>query len=155
VRYRSRSIATAALLIAYGAFTSFLGARQLAELPGRARPEPDPLATALGFLGFALSLVAYAWLGRAVLRAGGPAAEAARAGALAGALAGLGGGALQALAVSDYLGGVIARYAVPEAFLPAALGAFVVLSGLAAAVFAAAIAWTGHALTRSRSLERP
>ena len=65
------------------------------------------------------------------------------AGLAGGALAGVAGGAAQSLALSDYLGAVLAGYAVPPEFLAVALGAYVLVATCAAAMVAAAVTYAG------------
>jgi hypothetical protein len=132
------------LLIAIGAIEARVSAQQLAETVGRPRLESaGVMLTAAGLLA---STVVYLVLGhladddRAALRAG----------ALTGALAGLMGGTVRALIIDGPLTDLVTRYtSVPDWFVPAALAVFVALSCAGSAVGGAALAWTGHRLSRA------
>lgn len=147
---RAAPLLAVALLIAIGAVEARVSAEQLAEAVGRPRLEGTGVAlTAVGLLASALI---YLVLGHLALddRA------ALRAGTLTGAFAGLGGGTVRALIISGVVADLVARYAaVPEWFVPGALGTFVVLSCAASAVGGGAIAWTGRRLSRALRSRRP
>ena len=147
---RAAPLLAVALLVAIGAVESSVSAQQLAEAIGRPRLEGAGVTlTAAGLLASALI---YLVLGHLALddRA------ALRIGALTGAFAGLVGGTVRALTISAVVADLVARYAaVPEWFVPGALGIFVVLSCAASAVGGGAIAWTGRRLSRALRSRRP
>jgi hypothetical protein len=145
-----RFIAAVVLLVAIGAVEASVSAEQLAEAVGRPRLEAAGVTlTAIGLLASALIYVVLGHLAlddRAALRAG----------ALTGAFAGLGGGTVRAIIISGVVADLVARFAaVPEWFVPGALGMFVVLSCAASAVGGGAIAWTGRRLSRALRSRRP
>jgi hypothetical protein len=142
-------IATA-VLIAIGAIEARVSAQQIAESVGRPRIETAGVTlTAAGLLA---STVVYLVLGH--LSADDRAAL--RTGVITGLLAGLAGGALRAFIISGAVADLVARYAgVPDWFIAAALGIFVVLSCLASAVGGGAIAWTGRRISRAARSRPP
>ena len=138
------------LLIGIGAAEARVSAQQIAESVGRPRLESaGVMLTAAGLLA---STVIYLVLGHLATddRA------ALRGGVLTGVLAGLMGGALRALIISGAVAELVARYAaVPDWFITAALGVFVVLSCVASAVGGGAIAWTGRRISRAARSRPP
>jgi hypothetical protein len=75
---------------------------------------------------------------------------ALRAGALTGAFAGLIGGTVRALIISEVVADLVSGFAaVPDWFVPLALGVFVALSCAGSAAGGGAIAWTGRRLSRA------
>ena len=117
------------LLIGIGAAEASVSAQQIAESVGRPRLEgAGVMLTAAGLLA---STVIYLVLGHLATDD----RSALRGGVLTGVLAGLIGGALRALIISGAVAELVARYAaVPDWFITAALGVFVVLSCVASAI---------------------
>lgn len=145
-----RFIAAVVLLVAIGAVESSVSAQQLAEAAGRPRLEGAGVTlTAAGLLASALIYLVLGHLapdGRAALRAG----------ALTGACAGLVGGTVRALIISGVVAELVARYAaVPDWFVPVALGVFVALSVAASAAGGGTLAWTGRRLSRALRSRHP
>ncbi len=138
-------------LIALGAIESLVSARQLAELPPRARPQLAPAGTLLTGVGFLLSVAIYLWLGRTLARAGLGDGAVVRGGAVTGIVAGAVGGGLRAVAVSDYLADALDRVAVPPGYLQAALVLFVIGAIALGAVGGGALTFLGARLGRQRT----
>lgn len=144
---RSTLVATVVSVAATVAVALF-SAYRLADAPVRGRlPGPDPIGSVASAAALGLGAAAFYRLGRTI---DAPTARTAIvAGAAGGALAGSAGGSAQALALSDYLGAVLAGYAVPSEFLAVALGAYVVVAAVAGAVLAAAFTYAGWYRARS------
>ena len=155
MRYAARALAVALVSAGATIAVALLSADRLAAAPVRGKPPgPDTLGTVASILALCVGLVAFFWLGRSIGRDGGPSRAAVIAGALAGALTGLAGGAAQALALADYLGAVLAGYAVPPEFLTVALGAYVVLATLGAALVGGAVTYLAWHRAPGRQLSR-
>ncbi len=155
MRYAARTIAVA--LVSAGATTgvALLSADRLAAAPVRGKPPgPDALGTVASITAICIGLAAFVWLGRSIARDGERSRAAIVAGALGGALTGMAGGAAQAFALSDYLGAVLAGYAVPPEFLTVALGAYVALATVGAAVVGGAITYLAWHRTRGTQISR-
>jgi hypothetical protein len=132
------------VLVAIGAVEASVSAQQLAESVGR--PRLESAGVMLSAAGLLASAAVYLVLGHLAVddRA------ALRAGAVTGAFAGLIGGSVRALIISGAVSGLVARYAaVPQWFVPLALGVFVGLSCAASVAGGAALAWTGRRLSRA------
>ncbi len=138
------------VLLAIGAIEARVSAQQLAETVGRPRLESaGVMLTAAGLLA---STAVYLVLGhlaeddRAALRAG----------VLTGVVAGLVGGTVRAIIIGGVVADLVARYAaVPDWFVPAALGVFVVLACAVSAAGGGALAWTGRRLSRAARSRPP
>jgi hypothetical protein len=144
VRYAGRTLAAALVSAAATVAVALFSAYRLADAPIRGRLSgPDPIGTLASTLALVIALIAFYRLGRSIAAEAATARPAIVAGALGGALAGLAGGGAQSVALSDYLGAVLAGYAVPPEFLAIALGTYVVVAGCAAAAVAAALTYTG------------
>ncbi len=143
MRYAGRTLAAALVSAAATAAVALFSAYRLADAPIRGRlAGPDPIGTLASTIALVVALIAFYRLGRSIAADAATARPAIVAGALGGALAGLAGGGAQSVALSDYLGAVLAGYAVPPEFLAIALGAYVVVATCAAAAVAAAITYT-------------
>jgi hypothetical protein len=143
VRYAGRTLAAALVSAAATVAVALFSAYRLADAPIRGRlAGPDPIGTLASTVALVVALIAFYRLGRSIAADAATARPAIVAGALGGALAGLAGGGAQSVALSDYLGAVLAGYAVPPEFLAIALGAYVVVATCAAAAVAAAITYT-------------
>ena len=131
---------------------ALLSASRLADAPARGRiAGPDPIGSVASLAALLIGLGAFIWLGRSIARDAPTARPAVVAGAAAGALTGLAGGIAQAVALSDYLGAVLAGYAVPPEFLTVALGSYAVITTAGSAVVGGAITYAAWHRTR-RSL---
>ncbi len=143
MRYAGRTLAAALVSAAATVAVALFSAYRLADAPIRGRlAGPDPIGTLASTVALVVALIAFYRLGRSIAADAATARPAIVAGALGGALAGLAGGGAQSVALSDYLGAVLAGYAVPPEFLAIALGAYVVVATCAAAAVAAAITYT-------------
>jgi hypothetical protein len=143
VRYAGRTLAAALVSAAATVAVALFSAYRLADAPIRGRlAGPDPIGTLASTIALVVALIAFYRLGRSIAADAATARPAIVAGVLGGALAGLAGGGAQSVALSDYLGAVLAGYAVPPEFLAIALGAYVVVATCAAAAVAAAITYT-------------
>ena len=132
------ALVTAAASIAVALFSRY----RLADAPIRGRlAGPDPIGSIGSAAALAIGVIAFYRLGRSFTAT--TARPAIVAGAFGGALAGLAGGAAQSLALADYLGAVLAGYAVPPEFLAIALGAYVLIATCAAAAIAATVTYAG------------
>lgn len=143
MRYAGRTLAAALVSAAATVAVALFSAYRLADAPIRGRlAGPDPIGTLASTVALVVALIAFYRLGRSIAADAATARPAIVAGAVGGALAGLAGGGAQSVALSDYLGAVLAGYAVPPEFLAIALGAYVVVATCAAAAVAAAITYT-------------
>ncbi|HAF08562.1 MAG TPA: hypothetical protein DCK98_00550 [Chloroflexi bacterium] len=143
MRYAGRTLAAALVSAAATVAVALFSAYRLADAPIRGRlAGPDPIGTLASTIALVVALIAFYRLGRSIAADAATARPAIVAGVLGGALAGLAGGGAQSVALSDYLGAVLAGYAVPPEFLAIALGAYVVVATCAAAAVAAAITYT-------------
>jgi hypothetical protein len=144
MRYAGRTIVAAAIAGAATAAVALLSAYRLADAPIRGRLSgPDPVGSLASLIAAVIALVAFFALGRSIARDATTARPAIVSGVLGGALAGLVASVAQSLALSDYLGAVLAGYAVPPEFLAIALRAYVVLATIAASAVAAAVTYAG------------
>ncbi len=151
MRFALASLVATSPLLAYAAAAAALSGRQLELLPTRGTIGPDPLASAIEVVGLALAIATYVLLGRHVARRAGAEADAIRAGAFAGTLVGSLGGALSALAVSDYIAARLRDYAVPRAeLLLATQAAYVVALAASGGILGAVAAWSGWRRWRPR-----
>ena len=150
MRYVAPTLAAALVTAAATVAVALFSAYRLADAPIRGRlAGPDPIGSIASAAALAIGVVAFYRLGRSI--AATTARPAIVAGAFGGALAGLAGGAAQSLALSDYLGAVLAGYAVPPEFLAIALGVYVLVATCAAAAVAGAFTYAGW----SRAHRRP
>jgi hypothetical protein len=99
-----------------------------------------------------IGVIAFYRLGAVVASDSAAARPAIVAGALGGGLAGVIGSAAQSFALADYLGAVLAGYAVPSVFLTIVLGAYVVLATIGTAIVASAVAYIGWSRARPTSV---
>lgn len=136
---RLSTLVTAGVVAGAWALAALVSARGLENAAPRGRPTLDPVASSLEIIATLVSLAAFLALGRHL----GDRSRASRAGATAGVLGGIAAGAAQALGLAGYLGQVLARYNVPEWFLPGALATYVVIATGLMAVLGAAVAWGG------------
>lgn len=155
MRFLRETVVVATALSLYGVAQAFIGARELDTIPPTTRQPNLPVSSALGFVGFAVTLVAYAYLGRAVVRTGASPGDAARRGALAGLVAGVASSLAQAVWQADFFRALALAYGLPDTFAGAALAAIVVLSPLAGAVIGALLTWLAALLSRPRQVETP
>ena len=152
MRYAARTLVVALTSAAATIAVALLSASRLADAPVRGKVAgPDPIGSVASLAALVIGLGAFIWLGRSIARDAPTARPAIVAGAIGGALTGLGGGVAQAIALSDYLGTVLAGYAVPPEFLTAALGTYVATATAGSAVVGGAITYAAWHRTR-RSL---
>jgi len=138
----ARTLAAALVSAAASVAVAVFSAYRLADAPVRGRlGGPDPIGSLASAAALVIAVVAFYRLGQGIDSAG--ARTAIVAGLAGGALAGLAGGGAQSFALSDYLNAVLAGYAVPPEFLAIALGVYVVVATVAAAMVAAAITYAG------------
>ena len=150
MRHAARTIVAAAIAGAATAAVALLSAYRLSDAPIRGRlGGPDPVGSLASLLAFVIALVAFWRLGRSIAADATTARPAIVSGVLGGALAGLVASVAQSFALSDYLGAVLAGYAVPPEFLAIALGTYVILATIAAAALAAAVTYAGWHRARS------
>jgi hypothetical protein len=151
MRYASRTLAAAIATAVAACAVALFSAVRLADAPVRGRlGGPDPIGSLASLVALGVGLVAFFQLGRSIAADAPSSRPAIAAGAVGGALAGLAAGAAQSLALADYLGAVLAGYAVPPEFLAIALGAYVVVAGCATAVVGAAVTYAGWHRARRR-----
>ena len=144
MRLAGRTIVAALIAGGATAAVAVLSAYRLADAPIRGRlGGPDPVGSLASLLAFVIAVVVFWRLGRSMRGEATTARLAIVSGAVGGALAGLIASVAQSFALSDYLGTVLAGYAVPPEFLTIALVVYVVLATVAASVIAAAIAYLG------------
>jgi hypothetical protein len=138
----------ALLLVIVGTLEASESARQLSEIAGRPRLQPEGAGlTALGVAASSCVYLALGWWA-------GADRDAWRLGALTGAVAGLVGGTVRAFLIAGAVGDIVDRYAaVPEWFVPAVLVVFVALAVLVSAVGGAVLAFAGVRIRRSRARE--
>ena len=150
MRYAARTAVVALVSAGATVAVALLSASRLAEAPVRGRPPgPDALGSVASIIALAVGLIAFLWLGGSLARDAATARSVVVTGATAGALTGVTGGLAQAAALSDYLSAVLAGYAVPPEFLTIALGGYVTVATLGAAVIGAAITYAGWQRARS------
>lgn len=138
-------------LVAIGTAESLESARELAELPGRARPTLGGAGAALTLAGLLLSIAVYAALGWFVSTWTEREGAALRIGAGVGLAAGLIGGTIRAVAVSDYVDATVVRFGLPVYLATIALAVFVALSLIVSGAGGAAITWLSFRSARKRS----
>jgi len=154
MRHAGRTIVAALIAGAATAAVAIFSAYRLTDAPIRGRlGGPDPIGSVASLLAIAVALVAFFRLGRAIATDTTTARPAIVSGIFGGALAGLIAGVAQSFALSDYLTAVLAGYAVPPEFLAIALGVYVVIATIGAAVIGAAITYAGW--YRSRATDQP
>jgi hypothetical protein len=151
VRYATRTLAAALVSTAATVTVAIFSAYRLADAPVRGRiGGPDPIGSIASAAALLVGLVAFYRLGRSI-DAPTP-RPALLAGAIGGALAGVASGGAQSAALADYLGAVLAGYAVPAGFLAIALAAYVFIATCVTTVVAAALTYAGwHRARRSVS----
>jgi len=110
--------------------------------------------TALTLVGIALSAAVYAVLGVVLARAGSRQTKAFLIGMVVGAGAGLIGGAIRAYLIRDYLGGVLAGFALAD-LLIVTLAVFVALSVLVSVAAGASLTWLSFRAGRRPPRPRP
>ena len=148
--YAGRTIVAAIIAGAATTAVALFSAYRLADAPIRGRlGGPDPIGSVASLVAFVIALVAFWRLGRSIASDATTSRPAIAAGALGGALAGFIAGIAQSFALSDYLGAVLAGYAVPPEFLALALRAYVVLATIGASVIAAAVTYAGWYRSRA------
>jgi hypothetical protein len=134
---------------------ALLSASRLADAPARGRlAGPDAVGSIATLGALAIGIAAFAWLGRSIARDARSTRPALVAGAVAGALSGIGGGVAQSFALADYLGAVLAGYAVPPEFLTIALGTYVVIATAGGAAVGGAITYVAWNRTRRADATR-
>ena len=154
MRYAGRTLAAALVTAAATVAVAIFSAYRLSSAPIRGRlAGPDPIGSIASAVALIVGVVAFYRLGRSIGTAS--ARPAIVAGAIGGTLAGLAGGTAQSFALSDYLGTVLAGYAVPPEFLTIALAAYVAVATCAAAAVAAAFTYAGWSRGRPRSAGQP
>ncbi len=151
MRYAARTLVVALISAAPTIAVALLSAGRLADAPVRGKVAgPDPIGSVASLVALLIGLGAFIWLGRSIAHDAPTARPAIVAGAIGGALTGLAGGIAQAVALSDYLGAVLAGYAVPPEFLTVALGTYVAIATAGSAVVGGAIAYAAwHRSRRS------
>jgi hypothetical protein len=137
-----------AVLSAYGVAQAVVGARELEHVAPTTRQPQLPLTNLLGIGGFALAVVLYALVGRAVIRAGAPPSAAARRGGVVGLAAGLVSAVAQATLQADFFREVALAYGLPDSFGSFFVVAILVVEPLAGAITGALIAWLAALLFR-------
>ena len=153
MRYAGRTLIAALVSVAATVAVALFSAYRLADAPVRGRlAGPDPVGSLASAAALGIGLAAFYRLGRSIDAV--TARHAIVAGAVGGAVAGIAGGGAQALALADYLGAVLAGYAVPPEFLAIALGAYVLVAACAGTVVAVAFTYLGWHRARS-SVSRP
>jgi hypothetical protein len=151
MRYAWRTLVAAVVAATAAITVAAFSAARLADAPVRGRPAgPDPLGSLLTIVGVAIGLIAFERLGGSIAADGRSSRAAIVAGAAGGAIAGGIGGTAQAMALADYLGAVLAGYAVPPEFLSIALGAYVVIAAGVGTVVGAGTAYVGWHRRRRR-----
>ena len=142
-------------LAAIDVVEAMVSAAELAARPGRGRPDLTFTGGAQSAFGFVASLLVYALLARAVLRAGGDGRLALRDGMIAGVLAGVVGAAVTLITLGGYLQELGGRYGAPAELSLAIAGVFAFLvSVFGGGIFGGALTWLAH-LVLSRTPRRP
>lgn len=155
MRYAARTVAAAVVSAGATVAVALLSAGHLADAPTRGRLSgPDPLASVASLAALAIGVVAFIWLGGSIARDAARPRPAIVAGAIGGALTGLVGGLAQSAALSDYLAAVLVGYAVPAEFLTIALGTYVVIATVSAALVGGAICYAGWYRGRTTTATR-
>jgi hypothetical protein len=136
----------ALLLVIVGTLEASESARQLSEIAGRPRLQPEGAGlTALGVAASSCVYLALGWWA-------GADRDAWRLGALTGAVAGLVGGTVRAFLIAGAVADIVDRYAaVPEWFVPAVLVVFVALAAFVSAAGGGVLAFAGVRIRRSRA----
>ena len=144
MRYARRVLVTALITASAQVAVALLSAARLADAPARGRlAGPDPLGSIASVIAALAGLAAFMRLGGSIAVDSPSSRPPIIAGAIGGALAGLVAGSAQSVALADYLGAVLAGYAVPTEFLVIALGAYLIVAGCAAAAVGAAVTYAG------------
>ena len=134
---------------------ALLSASRLSNAPVRGRlPGPDPVGSAASLAALAVGLAAFIWLGRSLAGDTPAGRTAVVAGVAGGALTGVCGGGAQAIALADYLGAVLAGYAVPPEFLTVALTLYVGVATAGAAAVGGTITYLAWRRARPGSPTR-
>jgi len=141
-------------LVGIGTAEALISNEQLAQLPGRGRPALSAGGTALTFVGIALSVAVYGFLGVLLARGSAREATALSTGMVVGAGAGLIGGAIRAYLIRDYLGGVLAGFGLAD-LLIVTLAVFVALSMLVSVAAGASLTWLSFRAARRLPRPRP
>jgi hypothetical protein len=141
---RRAGSAAIALLIAIGAIEATVSVEQL--MTRHTPPRLERVGVFLTAAGLLASTLVYLALGHLAVSD----RAALRVGIITGAFAGLVGGTVRALIISGVTASLVNSYAaVPDWFVPLALGVFVALSCAGSAAGGGAIAWTGRRLSRA------
>ena len=155
MRYAARTLGVAIVSAGATIAVALLSANRLADAPIRGKlAGPDLIGSLASLAALAIGLIAFLWLGASIARDARTARPAVVAGALGGALTGLTGGVAQSFALSDYLGAVLAGYAVPPEFLTVALGTYVLIATVGAAAIGGAITYAGWHRSRRDQASR-
>jgi predicted MFS family arabinose efflux permease len=141
-------------LIAIGSAEAWISNDELSRLPGRARPALSGGGAALTFIGVALSVAVYAFLGFFLVRDGARGNAVLGIGMAVGGAAGLIGGAIRAYLVRDYLGEVLKGYGLAD-LLIVTLAVFVALSVCVGVAAGAALTWLGSRAGRPPTQRPP
>lgn len=153
MRFLRETILVTAALSLYGAVQAFASAKELETVRPTTSVPNLPVSAAFGFVGFALTVAAFGYLGRRIANAGGAPGVAARRGALAGLVAGAVSSAFQAATQADFYRLRALAFGLPNEFALAAI-AFVLVAGtLLGAVVGAVIAWLAATLLGPRRSE--
>ena len=155
MRFLRESVLAAAVLSVYGVAQAFIGARELESVPPTTVQPKLPISNALGLAGFALTVVVYALLGRAVARAGAAPSTAAARGAVVGLAAGIASSLAQAALQQEFFHDVALSYGLPDAFAQLMLLGIVIVGPLAGACVGAVLAWLAALLLRPRRDRTP
>ncbi len=153
MRFLRETFLVTVTLSAYGVMQAAVGAKELENVRPTTLQPNLPLSGVLGLAGFALTLVLYGLLGRAIVRAGAPPSTAAARGALAGLGAGLASALAQALLQEEFFRAVALAYGLPTSFGKLLLLGVVVASPLLGAAIGAVLAWLAALLSRPRREE--
>lgn len=152
MRYAPRVLVAALVTAGAQVAVALLSATRLADAPVRGRlTGPDPLGSIGSAIAVLVGLAAFVRLGRSIAGDAPSSRQPIIAGATGGLLAGLLAGGAQSVALAEYLGAVVAGYAVPPDFLAIALGAYVVVAGCAGAAVGAAVTYAGWHRARRRT----
>ena len=148
MRLRREPFVAFAVLSAYGVAQAAVGARELERVAPTTRQPQLPVSNLLGIAGFALAVVLYTLVGRAVIGAGGSPSVAALHGGVAGLAAGLVAAIAQAALQGDFFRAVALAYGLPDSFGTFFVAGVIVLAPLAGAATGAVIAWLAALLFR-------
>lgn len=152
MRHAGATLAAAAVTAGAQIVVALFSMYRLADAPVRGRlAGPDPVGSLASAVALAVGVVAFYRLGSAIAADASAARLALVAGGAGGALAGVAASIAQSFALSDYLSAVLAGYAVPHELLILALGTYVVIATIAAALVAGGVtyaAWARASPTR-------